>query len=142
MKNDRRSWRIISLLVILVFVAFSLPGVAQETKEMPKLHFKFEPDSLALDVGETVTLSITLLDENEQIHKMPFLLFSKGRQARRAVEVQPRTSGDSGSVVAKVTAHKPGTYRLAARTVTVKRNDRSAWKRSVTRTKSSFPFES
>ncbi|MCG8608608.1 hypothetical protein MJD09_26930, partial [bacterium] len=122
MNKKQTLLRILFVFLALV-LAISVVG-AQEREETPKLHFQFEPDSLVLGVGDTISVSVRLLDENNKIYEMPFLLFGQGRQARRAVEVKPRTSGPGGSMVAQVVAHLPGLYRLAARTVTVKREDR------------------
>ncbi len=54
---------------------------------------------------------------------MPFIMFGRGSQARRSIEILPRLA-KGGSVDAKVIAHRPGTFKVNARTVTVKRANR------------------
>ena len=57
---------------------------SQDTEEDSlKLKFKFEPESIQFEVGDTVIVKIQLLNEAGEIHKMPFILFARGAEARK-----------------------------------------------------------
>lgn len=113
----------ILLALMTLFIVNSSLWSQDVEEDSLKLKFKFEPESIQLGVGDTIIVKIQLLNEAGEIHKMPFILYARGTKARRSVEVLPRLV-KGGSVDAKVIAHRPGTFKVNARTVTVKRENR------------------
>ena len=108
--------KIVMLILLFTFANSTLR--AQEPEEQKTLHFKFDPDSLHLEVGDSAKVSIQLLDADGLLQGIPFFLFSRGGpQARRSVEVTPRRADSTGSVIAKIIAHRPGSFTLAARSI-------------------------
>lgn len=100
----------------IVFIFAGSVGVAQEKTQITGL--KFTPDSLNMEIGDTVTVRVQAVDANGNVVKAPFLLYSRGRYGnRRGLSVKPRSSGPDGDVVAKVVAHFPGDFTLNARTI-------------------------
>lgn len=109
---------LVSLLVTCTLFA--------QTPAQKNLQFKFTPATLQLEVEKPVEVTIELLDADGNLVPTPFLLYARGqnRQARRALSVEPRRSDDSGKLVTTITAHRPGTFRLNARTASYRRDER------------------
>ena len=109
--------RAIQSIIILCFaipILFSQTLFAQEAEEADSLFFKFDQDSLQLDLGDTVQLKIELTNEAGELQTTPFFVFSRGRNARRSLTVTPRRSDSTGTLAATIIAHKPGSFRIAA----------------------------
>ncbi len=100
-----------SFIAVLAIVLFILPISLWSQEDMK---FKFIPDSLTLNVGDTAEVEITVVNEQGEVQEISFLVFARGR---RSVQVTPRSSDESGRLTAKVIAHKPGSFALVARTV-------------------------
>ena len=105
-------------LFILQFFMFSI--VFGQNKNIEKLQFEFEVDSIELHVGETKELTIKLLNEDGDLSQNSFYIFGQ----RQTLSVSPRTSDSTGIATVTVKAHKAGRLRLSVQTITVKRDDR------------------
>ena len=82
--------------------------------------FEFGMDSLIMNVGESIEITIKLLDENGKLAQNPFYVFGE----RKTLSVFPRISDSTGIASVTLKAHKPGRLSLSTRTITVKREDR------------------
>ncbi|GIS57451.1 MAG: hypothetical protein Ct9H300mP18_04720 [Candidatus Neomarinimicrobiota bacterium] len=88
--------KIYSIVFLLSFsVLLGQPPGAQQNKD---IKFVFEPDSLYLNVGETGSVTIKLVNAKGELIKNPFYVYGT---PRRSLESQPRISDSTG--VAKVT---------------------------------------
>jgi len=105
-------------LFILQLFMFSI--VFGQNKNIEKLQFEFEVDSIELHVGETKELTIKLLNEDGDLSQNSFYIFGQ----RQTLSVSPRTSDSTGIATVTVKAHKAGRLRLSVQTITVKRDDR------------------
>ena len=110
-----------TLLTMLVLAgATVLTG--QDTTDVPEpFHFRFEPDSLYLAVGETAEVKITLLNAADELAQNPFFIYGG---SRGAITADPRISDSTGFALVTLKAYKPGDQYLAVRSITVKREDR------------------
>ena len=106
------------IAIVLITLSFSL---AQDAPEEKKLQFVFEPDSLSLNIGETGTVNIKLLDGEGNLSNNPFYVYGR---PRRALESSPRMSDSTGVVTVTIKAYKPGKLSLAVRSIAEKRSDR------------------
>ena len=87
----------------------------EDSKE--KYKFIFEPDSLSLNVGETGTVTIKLVDANGELSQNPFYIFGR---PRRALESKPRLSDSTGVANVTIKAFKPGKLSLSVRSISQK----------------------
>ena len=85
------------------------------------LHFRFEPDSLYLEVGDSATVEITLLTEDDLPSNNAFFIFGG---AQGAVSAHPRISDSTGFAAVSIKAFRPGHQILNVRSISVKRIDR------------------
>ena len=104
-----------------LFLSFALllgsMAVAQDNATKTDLQFKFSPENIQVEVGKKTQVTVTLIDKDgNAVTNQPFFLFARGRQARRAVSIDPRVSDSTGTAVATIEAHKPGNFQLTART--------------------------
>ena len=113
----KRSIPSIIIVCFAISILFSQTLFAQEAEESDSLFFKFDQDSLQLDIGDTVRLKIDLINEAGELQTNPFFVFSRGKNARRSVTVTPRRSDSTGTLIANIIAHKPGFFRIAARSI-------------------------
>lgn len=102
---------VVPILAIATLSSHTL--IAQEA-EPDSLFFQFDRDSLQLDIGDTVQLKIELLNQDGELQNSPFFVFSRGKNARRSITVTPRSSDSTGTLLANVVAHKPGSFTIAA----------------------------
>ena len=63
---------LLSTTLIALSVLFAQEDAADA---QPKHRFIFEPDSLSLNVGETATVTIKLVDSNGDLAQNPFYVF-------------------------------------------------------------------
>jgi hypothetical protein len=109
-------------LYILLLITFSLAfGQENSEKKEAKNSFTFEPDSLSLNIGETGTVTIKLVDVDGNLSNNPFYVYGR---PRRALESKPRISDSSGVAVVTIKAFKPGKLNLSVRSISQKREDR------------------
>ena len=68
-------------LYILILIALSI-GFGQESSEKKeaKHSFIFEPDSLFLNIGETGTVTIKLVDADGNLANNPFYVYGRPRR--------------------------------------------------------------
>ena len=91
------------------------------SKDSDTLRYVFEPDSLTLNVGETGTVTIKLVDAQGNLSNNPFLIYG---QPRRSLKTSPRISDSTGFAKVTVQPFKSGDLKLRARSIAVKRTDR------------------
>jgi hypothetical protein len=109
-------------LYLLLLITFSLAfGQENSEKKEAKNSFTFEPDSLSLNIGETGTVTIKLVDVDGNLSNNPFYVYGR---PRRALESKPRISDSSGVAVVTIKAFKPGKLNLSVRSISQKREDR------------------
>jgi hypothetical protein len=102
----------------MIFLLAGSLLLAQETGARASMKFTFNPESLKLEVGDSAKIAIKLVDKNgNPVKNEPFFVFAGGRRARRSVDVNPRRSDSSGTMVATVRAYRPGSFRLVARKI-------------------------
>ena len=107
---------------ILVLSAICLFGQSKtDPEESDTLRYIFEPDSLNLNVGETGTVTIKLVDPEGNISNNPFLIYG---QPRRSLKTSPRISDSTGFATVTVQPFKSGNLKLRTRSIAVKRIDR------------------
>ena len=109
-------------LCALILIASSI-GLGQENVEEKKAKhsFIFEPDSLSLNIGETATATIKLVDSDGNLVKNPFYIYGL---PRRTLESTPRMSDSTGVAEVTIKVYKPGKLSINAFTLTQKREDR------------------
>jgi len=78
--------------------------------ENPNLKFVFEPDSISLNVGESKTMTVRLVDKDEKQVQAAFTV----RGQRKALSVEPRLSDSTGVSEITVKAYKSGKLSLRA----------------------------
>ena len=92
------------------------------------LHFKFEPDSLVLNVGDSAVVKISIFNRDEPSNN-PFYVYGLDRGS---LKTTPRMSGGEHSVNVKINAVKSGDLTLNVRSITVNRPDRKYDKIKIT----------
>ena len=111
--------KIYSIVFLLSFsVLLGQPPGAQQNKD---IKFVFEPDSLYLNVGETGSVTIKLVNAKGELIKNPFYVYGT---PRRSLESQPRISDSTGVAKVTIKPYKPGKLSLAVRSISQKREDR------------------
>ena len=111
--------KIYSIVFLLSFsVLLGQPPEAQQNKD---IKFVFEPDSLYLNVGETGSVTIKLVNAKGELIKNPFYVYGT---PRRSLESQPRISDSTGVAKVTIKPYKPGKLSLAVRSISQKREDR------------------
>ena len=111
--------KIYSTVFLLSFsVLLGQPPGAQQNKD---IKFVFEPDSLYLNVGETGSVTIKLVNAKGELIKNPFYVYGT---PRRSLESQPRISDSTGVAKVTIKPYKPGKLSLAVRSISQKREDR------------------
>ena len=108
-------------LFILTLSAFSLFAQNKSEKNNDTLRYVFEPDSISLNLGETETVTIKLVDAEGKLSNNPFLIYG---QPRRSLKTDPRISDSTGTATVTVQPYKSGDLKLRTRSIAVKRIDR------------------
>ena len=106
------------ILLALLFSLYCSVLWAQDTENVKTLYLKFTPAILNMDIGDVADVKIEVVDENGVVQNMPFIVRvtgGEGRRARNSVEIVPRSSGDSGSLEAKIRAHQDGSFNISVR---------------------------
>jgi len=107
------------ILLISVICLFGQSKTKSDNADT--LRYIFEPDSLTLNVGETGTVTIKLVDPEGNISNNPFLIYG---QPRRSLKTFPRISDSTGFAKVTVQPFKSGNIKLRTRSIAVKRIDR------------------
>ena len=81
------------------------------------LYFKFEPDSVILEIGDSINVKVSLLSKDGSLSKNQFLLTGEWE----AVEVKPWISNAEGIANVILKVFKPGSFKINASSIT---NDR------------------
>ena len=111
--------KIYSIVFLLSFsVLLGQPPGAQQNKD---IKFVFEPDSLYLNVGETGSVTIKLVNAKGELIKNPFYVYGS---PRRSLESKPRMSDSTGIATVTIKPYKPGKLSLSVRSISQKREDR------------------
>ena len=114
MKNGK----LLLTLIFLVGVGFSQDDA---TEPSDSLYFRFIPDSIKLDIGDSVTVSIQLLKNDGALANNPFYIYG---EQRGTLSVYPRSSDSTGVANVIVKVYKPGDLTLNVRSISTKRLDR------------------
>ena len=121
------------ILLALLFSLYCSVLWAQDTENVKTLYLKFTPAVLNMDIGDVADVKIEVVDENGVVQNMPFIVRVTGgerRRARNAVEIVPRSSGDSGSLEAKIRAHQDGSFNISVRLLQQPEGQDPRWDRS------------
>jgi hypothetical protein len=119
MHTFRKKYRVPGFLAVVSLCFFMAQAFAQELPDSTKkLQFKFSQPAMQANVGDELELEVNLVDENGELQHVPFFVFARGRNARRSVEITPRRSDSTGTLTVKVKAHRPGKFRIQARSAT------------------------
>ena len=108
-------------LFVFVFCANSLFAQDKSEKNEDTLRYVFEPDSISLNLGETETVTIKLVDADGKLSNNPFLIYG---QPRRSLKTDPRISDSTGIARVTIQPYKSGDLKLRTRSIAVKRIDR------------------
>ena len=108
-------------LFVFVFCANSLFAQDKSEKNEDTLRYVFEPDSISLNLGETETVTIKLVDADGKLSNNPFLIYG---QPRRSLKTDPRISDSTGIATVTIQPYKSGVLKLRTRSIAVKRIDR------------------
>ena len=108
-------------LFVFVFCANSLFAQDKSEKNEDTLRYVFEPDSISLNLGETETITIKLVDADGKLSNNPFLIYG---QPRRSLKTDPRISDSTGIARVTIQPYKSGDLKLRTRSIAVKRIDR------------------
>ena len=108
-------------LFVFVFCANSLFAQDKSEKNEDTLRYVFEPDSISLNLGETETVTIKLVDADGKLSNNPFLIYG---QPRRSLKTDPRISDSTGIATVTIQPYKSGDLKLRTRSIAVKRIDR------------------
>ncbi|MEC8706308.1 MAG: hypothetical protein VXX68_04970 [Candidatus Neomarinimicrobiota bacterium] len=104
-----------------MFCANSLFAQDKSEKNEDTLRYVFEPDSISLNLGETETVTIKLVDADGKLSNNPFLIYG---QPRRSLKTDPRISDSTGIATVTIQPYKSGDLKLRTRSIAVKRIDR------------------
>jgi len=85
------------------------------------LYFQFQPDSIDLDIKDSVFVTIKLLDKNGNLSNNPFFVYGG---ERGTVSAKPRISDSTGVAKVMLKVFKPGDLTLNVRSIAQKRLDR------------------
>ena len=110
--------RLLLTLIILMGVGFSQDDAAEPSDS---LYFRFIPDSIKLEVGDSATVSIQLLKNDGALANNPFYVYG---EQRGTLSVNPRISDSTGVANVLVKVYKPGDLTLNVRSISTKRLDR------------------
>ncbi len=108
-------------LFVFVFCANSLFAQDKSEKNEDTLRYVFEPDSISLNLGETETVTIKLVNADGKLSNNPFLIYG---QPRRSLKTDPRISDSTGIATVTIQPYKSGVLKLRTRSIAVKRIDR------------------
>ena len=108
-------------LFVFVFCANLLFAQDKSEKNEDTLRYVFEPDSISLNLGETETVTIKLVDADGKLSNNPFLIYG---QPRRSLKTDPRISDSTGIARVTIQPYKSGDLKLRTRSIAVKRIDR------------------
>ncbi len=108
-------------LFVFVFCANLLFAQDKSEKNEDTLRYVFEPDSISLNLGETETVTIKLVDADGKLSNNPFLIYG---QPRRSLKTDPRISDSTGIATVTIQPYKSGDLKLRTRSIAVKRIDR------------------
>ena len=108
-------------LFLFVFCAISIFAQDKSEKNEDTLRYVFEPDSISLNLGETETVTIKLVDADGKLSNNPFLIYG---QPRRSLKTDPRISDSTGIATVTIQPYKSGALKLRTRSIAVKRIDR------------------
>ena len=108
-------------LFVFVFCANSLFAQDKSEKNEDTLRYVFEPDSISLNLGETETVTIKLVNADGKLSNNPFLIYG---QPRRSLKTDPRISDSTGIATVTIQPYKSGDLKLRTRSIAVKRIDR------------------
>ena len=118
---------IIVLFLLNLNISFAFKSDSTSTNS-DSLHFKFEPDSLVLNVGDSAVVKISIFNRDEPSNN-PFYVYGLDRGS---LKTTPRMSGGEHSVNVKINAVKSGDLTLNVRSITVNRPDRKYDKIKIT----------
>ncbi len=99
---------------VLGFLLIALCGNAFSRGEA---HFEFNPAKVLLNVGDSTQITIKLFDDKGEVDKRRFFLIIRGENARRSVTFSQRTSDSTGVLTTTIQAHRPGSFKLYARSI-------------------------
>ena len=85
------------------------------------MYFQFQPDSIDLDIKDSVFVTIKLLDKNGNLSNNPFFVYGG---ERGTVSAKPRISDSTGVAKVMLKVFKPGDLTLNVRSIAQKRLDR------------------
>ena len=74
-----------------------------------------------MNLGETETITIKLVDADGKLSNNPFLIYG---QPRRSLKTDPRISDSTGIATVTIQPYKSGDLKLRTRSIAVKRIDR------------------
>ena len=74
-----------------------------------------------MNLGETETVTIKLVDSDGKLSNNPFLIYG---QPRRSLKTDPRISDSTGIATVTIQPYKSGDLKLRTRSIAVKRIDR------------------
>ena len=109
-------------LFLTLIVSLGL-GISQDNavESSDSLYFKFIPDSIKLEIGDSATVSIQLLKKGGDLANNPFYIYG---EQRGTLSVYPRISDSTGVADVMVKVYKPGDLSLNVRSISTKRLDR------------------
>ena len=110
-----------NIYLIVFLLSFNVLLGQPPSSQNENLKFVFEPDSLYLNVGETGSVTIKLVNADGELAKNPFYVYGS---PRRSLESKPRMSDSTGVATVTIKPYKPGKLSLSVRSISQKREDR------------------
>ena len=110
-----------NICLIVFLLSFNVLLGQPPSSQNENLKFVFEPDSLYLNVGETGSVTIKLVNADGELAKNPFYVYGS---PRRSLESKPRMSDSTGVATVTIKPYKPGKLSLSVRSISQKREDR------------------
>ena len=110
-----------NIYLIVFLLSFNVLLGQPPSSQNENLKFVFEPDSLYLNVGETGSVTIKLVNADGELAKNPFYVYGS---PRRSLESKPRISDSTGVATVTIKPYKPGKLSLSVRSISQKREDR------------------
>ena len=117
-ENSMNNGKLFLTLIVSLGVGISQDNAVESSDS---LYFKFIPDSIKLEIGDSATVSIQLLKKGGDLANNPFYVYG---EQRGTLSVYPRISDSTGVANVMVKVYKPGDLSLNVRSISTKRIDR------------------
>ena len=98
----------------ILYAFLLLVNINLTASDNDSLYFQFDPDSVNIEIGDSIKVKVSLLKKDGSLSKNQFLLTGEWR----SVEVKPWISNSDGIANVQLKVFKPGSFNLNASSIT------------------------